>query len=91
MGHGCVPLETLQSTNLSDLASALRLLHPSPLTPHPSAAPPLLACPRMQQVADFAAALSAREVLFWRIFFEHLLASCKTSADAAAFFKRWVR
>jgi hypothetical protein len=40
-------------------------------------------------VADFAAALSAREVLFWRIFFEHLLASCKTSADAAAFFKRW--
>ena len=40
------------------------------------------------QVVDFAEALSPREVLFWHVFFEHLLASCKTAADVSAFFRR---
>jgi hypothetical protein len=39
-------------------------------------------------VVDFAEALSPREVLFWHVFFEHLLASCKTAADVSAFFRR---
>lgn len=42
------------------------------------------------QAADFAAALPAREVLFWRIFFEHLLGACKTRDDSSALFARWV-
>lgn len=42
------------------------------------------------QAVDFAAAMSARETLFWRVFFEHLLASCKSAADSAAQFQRWV-
>lgn len=40
------------------------------------------------QAFDFAAAPSPREVLFWRIFFEHLLGTCKTPADSADLFKR---
>lgn len=40
------------------------------------------------QAVDFGAVTSAREVLFWRIFFEHLLASCKSAADSAAVFQR---
>ncbi len=42
------------------------------------------------QAVDFAVAFSARETLFWRIFFEHLLAACKSAGESAAVFKRCV-
>lgn len=47
---------------------------------HPPLPPP--------QAVDFAAALSPREILFWRILFEHLLAACKSADDSAVLFKR---
>ncbi|KAI7835645.1 hypothetical protein COHA_010459 [Chlorella ohadii] len=42
----------------------------------------------MLKAVDFAVAFSARETLFWRIFFEHLLAACKSAGESAAVFKR---
>ena len=40
------------------------------------------------QVVDFSAALTAREVMFWRICFQHLLATCKTADDCTLLFRR---
>ena len=51
---------------------------PYPLTP-PS---PPAAC--AWQVVDFGAPMSARELLFWRACFEHLLCAAKRPGDAAA-------
>ncbi|KAL4421444.1 hypothetical protein ABPG75_010735 [Micractinium tetrahymenae] len=42
----------------------------------------------MLKVVDFGAAMPARETLFWRVFFEHLLASCKSAADSTSLFQR---
>ncbi|PSC75596.1 nucleolar MIF4G domain-containing 1 [Micractinium conductrix] len=42
----------------------------------------------MLKVVDFSAALTAREVMFWRICFQHLLATCKTADDCTLLFRR---
>ena len=42
----------------------------------------------MLKAVDFAEVLSAREVLFWRLFFENCLGGCKTDADVASIFAR---
>lgn len=40
------------------------------------------------KAVDFAEVLSARETLFWRLFFEHCFAGCKTDADVATIFAK---
>lgn len=59
------------------------------MPPAPPQQPCALAAGSVQGF-DFAAALTAREILFWRIFFEHLLAACKSAGESAAVFKRCV-
>lgn len=54
-------------------------------TPLPPALP---ASHTVSQTVDFGAAMAARELLFWRVCFEHLLAACKTPADSNAIFQR---
>jgi hypothetical protein len=59
-------------------AAGHRLFPPTPTPTHPPGA----------QVVDFSAVASAREVLFWRIFFEQLFDCARTSDDVAATFAR---
>ena len=42
----------------------------------------------MLKSVDFAKAFSAREVLFWRLFFEFCLAGCKSEAEVATIFSK---
>ncbi len=42
----------------------------------------------MLKSVDFAKAFSAREVLFWRLFFEFCLAGCKSDAEVATIFSK---
>lgn len=42
------------------------------------------------KVVDFSDVLSAREVMFWRLFFEHMLYGCRKDEDVPALFERGV-
>lgn len=41
-----------------------------------------------KQVVEFSQGMSAREVLFWRVFFQHLLAACKSRQQVTALFQK---